>query len=99
MKKIRPGSALGVALREPVAGNRFFVGLLTASDNVGLRITALDWITEMFIGDELWFPWAGVVGLVHVVLPGEPLSSDWFERVSAAQERHNDAVPAQGGTA
>jgi hypothetical protein len=87
---LKEGYAVGVALREPIGTQRFYVGEVQAVDNLGVRLTCIDWLLGAFSGFDLWFPWSNVLGMTEVCIPQmHDMGKVWQHCVSGSQQRHN----------
>ena len=93
------GYLVGVALREPVAEQRYYVGELQATDALGIRVTGVDWFIGETVGFDQWFPWSNVLGLRDIATP-EHSAKNWLDTQANSQRRHNgDPEPERERTA
>jgi hypothetical protein len=84
---LQVGYVVALALREPCANNRCFVGQVEAVDDLGVRLTLVDWITGMMPGNDFFAPWDNIIGAL-VATPAH--NKERFERDAASfQTRHN----------
>ncbi|WP_329054082.1 hypothetical protein OG738_13565 [Amycolatopsis sp. NBC_01488] len=89
MKGLAPGYWVGIALREPVSGSRYWVGEVQELDDHGLRLTLIDWIVGTATGWDFYVPWDNVLG-AHVATPEHDLRQ-FGEEAGQFQTRHNEA--------
>lgn len=94
VRTLSPGYAVGIALREPIAKLNYFVGEVQAVDDIGIRITHVDWLVGLFSGFDCWFPWANVLGITEIATPAHSMY-DWHHSASKAQGLHNDKPAAE----
>lgn len=87
---VLPGFAVGVALREEVAGLRYYAGQVQAVDSLGVRLTGVDWFVGTFTGYDFYFPWSNVLGITAIVTPEHDLHR-WSEVAAGDQNRHRVA--------
>lgn len=93
-RPLEPGYCVGVALREPICSLRYYVGEVQAVDELGIRITGIDWMVGMFCGFDHWFPWSNILGLKDVATEAHSLH-DWASQQGSSQRRHNGDPPLQ----
>jgi hypothetical protein len=90
---LQVGYVVALALREPCANNRCFVGQVEAVDDLGVRLTLVDWITGMMAGNDFFAPWDNIVGAL-VATPAH--NKELFGRTAASfQTRHNQQPGAE----
>jgi predicted GIY-YIG superfamily endonuclease len=87
-RSIEPGFCVGVALREPIGGMKYYVGEVQAVDDLGIRVSSIQWMIGTFTGFDEWFPWSNVLGLSGIATEAHSLHG-WVDMQGDNQERHN----------
>ncbi|GAA1984304.1 hypothetical protein [Amycolatopsis minnesotensis] len=88
VKGLAAGYWVGLALREPVSGLRYWVGQVQYVDEHGVRLTLIDWLVGTATGWDFYVPWDNVLG-AHVGTPEHDLSR-FAEEVGKLQDLHTE---------
>ncbi len=86
-RPLKPGDWVALALKEPVANLRCYVGEVQALDERGCTITLIDWLIGSATGYDFWSPWANVLGAL-VATRAHDLSR-YGDSAAAFQGRHD----------
>ena len=57
---LQVGYAVALTLPEGVAPLRCYVGQIEVIDDLGLRMTLMDWVVGTFTSDDLFVPWSNI---------------------------------------
>jgi hypothetical protein len=60
---IEAGWGVAIILRQPINGLACYVGEVQATDERGLRVTLIDWISGTFTGMDWCFGWADIAAM------------------------------------
>ena len=90
-KTIYKGNVVAVTLKRDAAPMRCYVGEVQAVDNLGLRITMLDWIVGRFTGFDVFMPWSQVTS-IKVATEEHSLEKDGIDSFGQWQTEMNKMV-------
>ena len=90
---LQVGYVVALALQEPCADNRCFVGKIEAVDDRGVRLILVDWITGTMAGNDFFAPWDNIVGAL-VATPAHDTKL-FGQSATGFQERHNHPQAAE----
>jgi hypothetical protein len=60
---LEQGWGVAIILKQPVNESACYVGEVQAVDDLGIRITAMDWLVEEPVGMDWWFPWSAIAAI------------------------------------
>jgi hypothetical protein len=59
----KAGWGVSVILHTPINGLICYCGEIRTVDQIGIRITTMDWIAGLPVGMDWWFPWVGIAAI------------------------------------
>lgn len=94
-KTIYKDNVVAVVLRPGAAPSRCYVGEVQAVDDLGLRITCMDWFIGQFSGFDVFAPWSQITA-TKVATEQHSLEGGGIDQFSAWQKTMDGSTTDDG---